>query len=103
MNDKQEVSAWEQAWFLIRWATGYVIDLALLVGAIFGTATVALYFRNLGTINPFWVICISGAVFAAMMSGRVWARTQYFTHILPEIWERTIKDLVEKAKEDYEE
>lgn len=101
-------------WFTVRWFTGYLIDLIITVGGIVGMVwTLHLYYKYPLTgvplipdwfaRTPFVAFGISLGVFAAFMAGRQWVRAQYFTHVLPEVWNDTVQNFIKNAKKEERE
>lgn len=115
MNEtkKNEVNVASQLWFLVRWATGFALDILIFYGAILITLVVpgvliSLPEKTLGpwawvVQHPINILALMVALFTALMAGKAWARSQYFTHILPEVWANTIRDLITKAKQEHGE
>jgi hypothetical protein len=110
MNENENSkSVWEGIWFFVRWYTGLAIDVLIMLGAALVTGSVIYAVRSvppetLGMFrymqSPFVMMAMAIAMFTAMMAGRQWARTQYFTHILPEVWENTVKEFLAKNKDE---
>jgi hypothetical protein len=103
-----------EAWFLVRWITGLAIDVILTAGACLTMFWLFFFYlkhpltgvpfvpdRFLS--HPLVALFISLGVFSAFMAGRQWVRTQYFTHILPEVWNDTVKHFIEEAHRQYKD
>lgn len=110
MNDERLMS---NLWFTARWATGYLLDLAITIGGAAAMVwSLFFYLRYPLTglplipdgflASPIIAFGVSLGVFSAFMAGRQWVRTQYFTHILPEVWNETVQNFVQSAKEQEE-
>lgn len=96
-------------WFTVRWYTGIMLDVIIVIGSLFGAFWI---FEKMFGVQPlvdllgipssivhsnFVGACITIAIFSAAMAGRQWVRTQYFTHILPEVWKDTIQKFMKEA------
>lgn len=101
----------ESLWFTARWVTGYFVDFVITVGSVAAMLwSMSFYLKNplhdLPLISdsvlshPLTAFGVGVGVFAAFMSGRQWVRTQYFHHILPEVWQDAVKSFVESANKD---
>lgn len=100
----------DQIWFMTRWFTGYVVDVLITIGG--ASAMVwSMSFYNKHPIvdipllsneflaNPLMGFGVGIGMFSAFMAGRQWVRTQYFHHVLPEVWNDAIKKFVNEAND----
>lgn len=101
-------------WFSARWITGAAVDVGITVGSIVGSSLALEKLINFNPLkalgipvswmeNPLVSFCIAMALFGAGLAGRQWVRTQYFTHLLPEVWDDTIQNLLKRAHEEHKD
>jgi hypothetical protein len=102
----------DNLWFTARWFTGWVIDLFISFGGIYAMIWAFFLYKKypiqdieyVSSANSTLVaLGVSLGIFSAIMAGRAWARAQYFTHIMPEVWTDTVKNFIKQAKEQKEE
>jgi hypothetical protein len=108
MQDEKDMSLSSRVWFTVRWYTGFVIDICITVGGI--AASLWLFEKMFGNTPislpatfyklPFVQFSMVISLLSMAMAGRQWARTQYFTHVLPEVWNDTVQNFLKNAKKD---
>ena len=110
MTDKTNLG---ELWFYVRWVTGWIIDIMITVGG--AVAMYWMYFfylqhplKGIPVVPESWMASpivssfVALGIFASFMAGRQWVRTQYFTHILPEVWHDTIQRFLKGDKKSSE-
>lgn len=111
MNDNELPS---QIWFTARWITGYLVDLLITVGGVSAMVWSMTFYlkhplRDLPLLSdqflahPVIAFGVGLGVFASFMSGRQWVRTQYFHHVLPEVWNDAIQNFIKNANKEEQE
>lgn len=111
MTDKTNLG---ELWFYVRWATGWALDILITMGGALAMYWMFFFYSthpitgvpvlpDTWMASPPLAFAVAVGVFAAFMSGRQWVRTQYFTHILPEVWADTVASFIKKAKEEHKD